>query len=537
MKAKLLFSTFFLIAAISLSAQNEALTNVDNQFSTSQTIAGSIKALYAPLVLDHSLLTHSDLINGLSYYNVDGANANYPAGTGHTLSFKSSASRSYQLFFKKNSTDFYVNAWDTGTNAWNGWAKVLTDNNFGTSLDAYYLPKTGGALTGILTVPAGDTNVTSLTSSSGDLTLRAGGDDVWIQSGGSGSELIGFMDGNGNHKVRFDMETGQVGIGTTTPGAGLHVMKNDGFQLDDETAGFPAWFRMVDNINDGTGAKDDLLVETAGAILFRLDNNENGISGSHQGFAVLDGSDNTVFVAEELGNVGIGTNSPSAKLDLVGSAEINGTLNGKGEYISYRGDIGTILRTKNTSTSGSPDQLILSHNLANVEIENLRGSIDFKSVVNMDKKLTVDNDIITKKLRVTANPSAVPDYVFQPGYDLKSLAEVEAYIKANSHLPGIASATEIGANGQDVGAMQLSLLEKIEELTLYTIEQEKKIETQDARQKTLEERLKTSDNRQEILDSENKELKAENKVLKDTLNELLKRVEKLENKGKNSNDQ
>ncbi len=138
-------------------------------------------------------------------------------------------------------------------------------------------------------------------------------------------------------------------------------------------------------------------------------------------------------------------------------------------------------------------------------------------------RVTVDNDIIAKKLRVTVDPGAVPDYVFQPGYDLKTLAEVEAYIKANSHLPGIASASEIGASGQDVGTMQLNLLEKIEELTLYAID---------------------SDKRQMTLDSENEELKAENKKLKsktqmleNTLEELLKRVEKLENKGNTSNDQ
>lgn len=525
MKAKLLFSTFFLIAAISLSAQYEALTNVDNNFTTNQTITGTVSPLATPSNLNHNLLTAANFSTGLSFYNISSSNSNYPVVEGQVWTFKRTSSRLHQLFFKKQSNEFYLNAWDTNSSSWVGWAKVLTDNNFGTSLDAYYLPKTGGALTGILTVPAGDTNVTSLTSSSGDLTLRAGGDDVWIQSGGSGSELIGFMDGNGNHKVRFDMETGQVGIGTTTPSVKLEVNGAGKFSSDLTVAGKTAF--------NGTayGSADMTLRATNTSYGFIIKGNSDRM------FAVLDNNDNDQFVVRSNGDVGIGTNSPSAKLDLVGSAEINGTLNGKGEYISYRGDIGTILRTKNTSASGSPDQLILSHNLANVEIENLRGSIDFKSVVNMDKKLTVDNDIITKKLRVTANPSAVPDYVFQPGYDLKSLAEVEAYIKANSHLPGIASATEIGANGQDVGAMQLSLLEKIEELTLYTIEQEKKIETQDARQKTLEERLKTSDNRQEILDSENKELKAENKVLKDTLNELLKRVEKLENKGKNSNDQ
>lgn len=359
-----------------------------------------------------------------------------------------------------------------------------------------------------------------------DMTVYPGAALPFIQFRNSSVPLEDFriyqngsIAATGNADIQGDLivHQGKVGIGTSTPLAGLHVNHDDGIKISSAfSTSSRSSIRMVDDITEGSAARDDLLIETAGAILFRLDNNENGISGSHKGFAVLDGSDNTVLVAEELGNVGIGTNSPSAKLDLVGSAEINGTLNGKGEYVSYRNDYGTILRTKNTTATGSPDQLTLSHNLGDVEIQNLRGTIDFKSAVNMDDRLTVDNDIIAKKLRVTVNPSLVPDYVFQPGYNLKTLAEVEAYIKANSHLPGIASASEIGANGQDVGTMQLSLLEKVEELTLYAIDSDKKLTT---------------------VDTENKELKAENKVLKDTLAELLKRVEKLENKGKTSNDQ
>ena len=77
---------------------------------------------------------------------------------------------------------------------------------------------------------------------------------------------------------------------------------------------------------------------------------------------------------------------------------------------------------------------------------------------------------------MSTTPGLVPDYVFADNYNLKSLGEVEAFIKSNSHLPNIPNAAEIESNGQDVGTMQLKLLEKIEELTLYTIEQEKEIE-------------------------------------------------------------
>ena len=92
--------------------------------------------------------------------------------------------------------------------------------------------------------------------------------------------------------------------------------------------------------------------------------------------------------------------------------------------------------------------------------------------------LDVEGDIESKKIKVTASPGSVPDYVFSPNYKLQTLAEVEAFIKANSHLPNIPNAASIETNGQDVGDLQLKLLEKIEELTLHMIEMEKTIKSQ-----------------------------------------------------------
>ncbi|PWL28955.1 pyocin knob domain-containing protein [uncultured Roseivirga sp.] len=84
----------------------------------------------------------------------------------------------------------------------------------------------------------------------------------------------------------------------------------------------------------------------------------------------------------------------------------------------------------------------------------------------------------SKKVKVTASPGSFPDYVFSENYKLKTLSELEAYIKANGHLPNIPTAKEVEANGQDLGLIQQKLLEKIEELTLYTIEQNKKNQEQ-----------------------------------------------------------
>jgi hypothetical protein len=69
-----------------------------------------------------------------------------------------------------------------------------------------------------------------------------------------------------------------------------------------------------------------------------------------------------------------------------------------------------------------------------------------------------------------------PDYVFAKNYTLKSLDEVEDFIKKNNHLPGIPSAKTIETNGLSVGEMQKMQMEKIEELTLYIIELKKEIE-------------------------------------------------------------
>ncbi|MEL7145824.1 MAG: hypothetical protein AAFO69_05615 [Bacteroidota bacterium] len=87
--------------------------------------------------------------------------------------------------------------------------------------------------------------------------------------------------------------------------------------------------------------------------------------------------------------------------------------------------------------------------------------------------LSFDGTIKTEK--VIVDPDAWPDYVFEEDYQLKSLEEVEAFITANGHLPNIAPADTMMANGVSLGEMDVKLLEKIEELTLYTIEQERQI--------------------------------------------------------------
>ena len=68
------------------------------------------------------------------------------------------------------------------------------------------------------------------------------------------------------------------------------------------------------------------------------------------------------------------------------------------------------------------------------------------------------------------------DYVFDNNYKLKPLAEVESFIKQNHHLPEVPTTQEVNENGMEVGATNTLLLKKVEELTLYIIEQQRRIE-------------------------------------------------------------
>lgn len=101
-----------------------------------------------------------------------------------------------------------------------------------------------------------------------------------------------------------------------------------------------------------------------------------------------------------------------------------------------------------------------------------------------DYKLDVLGTIRAKEVKVATGWS---DFVFEPDYKLKSLDQVEDFIKENGHLPDIPSAEEVEENGISLGAMDAKLLQKIEELTLYVIELKKENETLKERDKEINE--------------------------------------------------
>jgi hypothetical protein len=103
--------------------------------------------------------------------------------------------------------------------------------------------------------------------------------------------------------------------------------------------------------------------------------------------------------------------------------------------------------------------------------------------------LLISGKLIAPEVFVTTNiPWA--DYVFKPGYQLRQLSEVNTFIGLNGHLPGIPSAAEVEKQGGfEMGRLNILLLEKVEELTLYSIQQENRTLEQEKKIQSLEQRI------------------------------------------------
>jgi hypothetical protein len=116
-------------------------------------------------------------------------------------------------------------------------------------------------------------------------------------------------------------------------------------------------------------------------------------------------------------------------------------------------------------------------------IWNAQGNVGI-GTLNPQEKLSVKGKIRAQEIKVEM--TGWSDFVFEPKYSLMPLGLLERYINENKHLPGIPSAAEVKEQGIELGEMNRKLLQKIEELSLYIIQQDKKITEQ--QQKAAEER-------------------------------------------------
>jgi hypothetical protein len=207
------------------------------------------------------------------------------------------------------------------------------------------------------------------------------------------------------------------------------------------------------------------------------------------------------------GLVGLGTTAPSQALSLTGRMAI--APSGTGSDEGYNGDlmitkplasgqyinlvrtgivpwsIGTVYNSSTFAIGvGTSSDAAFTHPFFNIDIN---GNVGIATTIP-DSKLTVNGTIHATEVKVDLTVPA--DYVFKSDYKLMPLNEVEKYVKTNSHLPEIPSAEEITKNGLKMGEMQNKLLQKVEELTLYMIEQQKTINQQSAKIEELEKKLK-----------------------------------------------
>lgn len=290
--------------------------------------------------------------------------------------------------------------------------------------------------------------------------------------------------------------TGNVGIGTTTPAAKLQVYEGTilgatvgnsqiisglGGRPDNTASGYNKlfnniWLMRSEAGNDWWKAKfhDGISLEN-GNLTPGVDTKtwwERHPFADRQSW----GSANTPYMSLSQGRLGIGIYDAAAKLDVQESNNSFSTFIARNLHTTGGGycilsnvklDQTKALAVVNSNTGWVEPFVVYGNGQTRI------GTLKPIST-HSDAMLSVDGKIVSKSLYVTSLNWA--DFVFEKDYKLPKLSEIEAYYTAYGHLPLIPTAQEVRENGIDVAEMNKLLLQKIEELTMLMVEQQKQID-------------------------------------------------------------
>ncbi|MGC3946365.1 MAG: hypothetical protein QM762_17905 [Chryseolinea sp.] len=269
--------------------------------------------------------------------------------------------------------------------------------------------------------------------------------------------------------------SGNVGVGTNSPLSKLEV-RSGSVRLSDVD------IRYLELTQDGNGQAygRGFSNSYAGARQFKL----TGFSHTptNQGSAQKDlihfDGYNMLLLKDNGGSVGIGTSQPNALLDIYTGTSAVGSYNSQ-RWSTVNSAYYLALRTVYT-TYGLNYSFIQTFNGTDYKaLSFFQGNVGI-GTEQPDALLTVKGKVHAKEVLIDLMPN-VPDYVFEPDYKLMKLSELESYLKQNKHLPEVPSATEMVKTGMNVEQMNMTLLKKVEELTLYILQQEQKIKSIEAR--------------------------------------------------------